>query len=129
MVQLFMQIESNEAGGCPEWSMVELQGDLETKSKAISLSGKFIGDMHFTPKGVPVLVIGHHILYGKTTQLEKPMIAIVKNTTPQEEGIVAMDTDQTNAGNAAYLVKAVIKKKYLFKVRPKPIITNVPKKV
>merc|ERR1712141_943410 len=120
----------SDGTGCPEWSMVEPQGDLETKSKAISLSGKFIGDMHFTPKGVPVLVIGHHILYGKTTQLEKPMIAMVKSTNPREEGIVAMDTDQNgSSGAASYLVKAVIKKKYLFKVRPKPIITNVPKRV
>ena len=37
-----------ESENCPEWVMIELQGDLETKSQAASLSGKFIGDLYFT---------------------------------------------------------------------------------
>lgn len=28
--------------------IIELQGDLETKSQSASLNGKFIGDLHFT---------------------------------------------------------------------------------
>lgn len=33
-----------------EWVIVELQGDLETKTQNIGLGGKFIGDLHFTHK-------------------------------------------------------------------------------
>lgn len=32
----------------PEMTIVELQGDLETKSESGVLNGKFIGDLHFT---------------------------------------------------------------------------------
>ena len=39
-------------GKCSEWTIVELQGDLETKSQATSLSGKFIGDLFFSHKVV-----------------------------------------------------------------------------
>ena len=39
-----------EDGGKPkEWAMVELQGSLETRHP-VPLSGKFIGDLHFTHK-------------------------------------------------------------------------------
>ena len=58
--------------------MIELQGDLETKSQAASLSGKFIGDLHYTKKGVPILIVGHHVLYGKVVEMEKPMLAMTK---------------------------------------------------
>jgi hypothetical protein len=34
-------------GGCPEWAMLELQGELETRHP-VPLSGKLIGDLHFT---------------------------------------------------------------------------------
>lgn len=35
-------------GAIPEMVIIELQGDLETKSQSASLSGKFVGDLHFT---------------------------------------------------------------------------------
>lgn len=52
----------------------------------------------------------------------------------------AMDVDSSQDGNGRddtlsqqddtyYYVNAVIKKKMIFKARPKPIITNVPKKL
>ena len=44
-------------GNCPEWTMIELQGDLETKSETTSLSGKFIGDLFFTHKVTAVKCI------------------------------------------------------------------------
>ena len=35
---------------CPEWVMIELQGDLMTKSEAASLSEKDMGDLFYTKK-------------------------------------------------------------------------------
>uniref|UniRef100_A0A8C5QXK4 Chromosome transmission fidelity protein 8 homolog n=1 Tax=Leptobrachium leishanense TaxID=445787 RepID=A0A8C5QXK4_9ANUR len=71
-------------------------------------------------KGVPVLIIGHHMLYGKLSRLEKPFAVLVKSNTEPESGL---NTE------TEYHVTALIKRKVIFKTRPKPIITNVPKKV
>jgi len=46
---------SENEGNVPEMVIIELQGDLETKSQSASLSGKFVGDLHFT-KSVKVLL-------------------------------------------------------------------------
>ena len=35
-------------GECPEWAIIELQGDLEIRSEVSNLGGKFVGDLHFT---------------------------------------------------------------------------------
>ena len=45
-----LNFRPGDSENCPEWVMIELQGDLETKSQAASLSGKFIGDLHYTKK-------------------------------------------------------------------------------
>ena len=51
-------------GETPEWFVIEMQGDLESRNKE-HLEGKFIGDLHYNKEGVPIMIIGHHILYGK----------------------------------------------------------------
>ncbi|XP_074644844.1 chromosome transmission fidelity protein 8 homolog [Tubulanus polymorphus] len=125
-MQIVIQIPSDD--GSQEWTMVELQGDLENRhGGSPNLSGKFIGDLHFTKKGVPILIIGHHILYGKVTNLDKPFAVVRKerNIIPLQE---AIEADLTAEGNS-YIVKAIITKKLVFKTRPKPIIAHVPKKI
>ncbi|KAJ7312189.1 hypothetical protein JRQ81_006553 [Phrynocephalus forsythii] len=112
MVQLI--ISRAGAGDLAEWVLMELQGELEARS-GVGLSGKLLGDLHYTKEGVPALIVGHHILYGKVVRLEKPF-AVVAKAPPGP------------SGSGGYLVTALIKKKLLFKTRPKPIITNVAKK-
>ena len=83
--------------------------------------------------------MGHHILYGKVVEMERPMLAMTKEhvnkSSKDSENNVAMETDQISMETdpsdtvTEYHVQAVIQKKLVFKTRPKPIIANVPKRI
>ncbi|KAK8403824.1 hypothetical protein O3P69_000125 [Scylla paramamosain] len=69
-----------------------------------------IKNTHFLySQGVPVLLIGHHILHGAVQDLSKP-VAVMKKVGDRE------------GPEAHYSVTAVVHKKVLFKNRPKPIV-------
>uniref|UniRef100_A0A1B6DT75 Chromosome transmission fidelity protein 8 homolog n=1 Tax=Clastoptera arizonana TaxID=38151 RepID=A0A1B6DT75_9HEMI len=95
------------------WGIVELQGELESRVQTM-LQSQFVGDLHCTNQegGIPILIIGHHILYGKSVKLEKPFAVMQRLRTDEK---------------TEYTIKAIVKHKLVFKTRPKPIIANVPK--
>ena len=122
-----MQIKvSGGTGSTPSESfMIEMQGDLESRNNE-HLEGKFIGDLHYTKDGTPIMIIGHHILYGKVMELEKPLVTLEKmDTSPElkksDDGEM-MDVDDHLEPRTEYRVKSIISKKLIFKTRPKPII-------
>lgn len=63
-------------------------------------------------QGVPILMIGHHILHGAVQDLPKPLAVMWKVKTDEE------------ALESHYSVTAVIRKKVIFKNRPKPIVMS-----
>lgn len=99
----------------------------------MSLGGKFVGDLHYDKtKHTPVLIIGHHILHGKVVDCERPFVAIEKKRSlaTDEDRMDTDDEDIPRPGaTTEYVVKSIIRKKLVFKTRPKPIIANVPKKI
>lgn len=106
--------ESESGSGVPEWAIVELQGLVQMKKESPA-GPAVIGDLHYYQRNRhPVLVLGHHILNGKEVKLEQPMAVIEK-----------VDID----GKLQYKIKAIVKKKLLFKSRPKPIISHVSDKI
>ena len=100
---------------------------MESRIGDVEMSGKLIGDLSYTKDSghSPVLIIGHHILYGKVITLDNPLV-IMKKEFGQEE---AEEKDETGRNSTVYHVQSIIRKKLLFKTRPKPIIANVPKKI
>lgn len=86
--------------------MIELQGDLKSHAE-LDFEGQFIGDIHFTKSGNPILIIGHHLMFGKEMELDKPFALLEKKNLDR---------------NTEYVVKSIVKRKLIFKTRPKPIV-------
>lgn len=133
--------------GAPEWALLEIQGDLAVKGGGdiTTMNSRFVGDLCYNKFGQPILIIGHHIMQGKESKLEKPFAIFEKcrstdNVLSQTQTSFnqsatcnksmydksQMETtllmQNKSKQKATYKVKALIFKKILFKSRPKPII-------
>lgn len=172
MVQILVKTPDSTKN-FPEWAIVEIQGELESSSGK-SLAGEFVGHLFYTSKGMPIFIIGHHILYGKIVTLETPIAVLKRNRIYSEcsddvkehtklqsedktindddlntssalseekttndsdlnktldlcEGKTAEGSDLNKISTTEYIVSAVVKKKILFRSRPKPIVASMSK--
>ena len=65
--------------------------------------------------------------------MEKPLVSVERvergGEVKVKEGEELMDLDEEMETKVEYRVRSIIKKKIIFKNRPKPIIANLPKPV
>ncbi len=116
-----------------EWNLIELQGELSSLDG--TLDGKTIGKLsekdgvshiqiivfiitYLTPFFLqrPILIIANHYLEGQRVQLKKPLVIMRKCDEMEMEGTTAENKTQ-------YQVGGVVRVKYLFRNRPRPIST------
>jgi chromosome transmission fidelity protein 8 len=71
------------------------------------------------------MIIGHHLLTGRVVKLEKPYAVISKGGN-EDQSMLSEDLEVKTdiSATSEYTVVAMIKRKVVFKVRPKPIIAG-----
>ncbi|XP_054708786.1 chromosome transmission fidelity protein 8 homolog [Uloborus diversus] len=116
MVQILVKI-NGEPSNQKEWAILELQGHIETNS-GDSIEGQFIGHLIYS-KVRPILVIGCNILYGKVIESD-PYVAVLKKRRPTN--VESETSTDKKAVRTEYTVLALVKKKLVFKTRPKPVV-------
>lgn len=134
------------ASPIPEWTGIELQGTLTQRDGASNPAGRKIGDLTLCDaKGEhAMLIIGNHQLKGKRVELAKPLAITRKRvrdegrrdgSSSESEGPSSKKrrpgsdareseldelTGKLNV-DSEYEIVGVMRSKYIFKTRPKPI--------
>ncbi|VDK49533.1 unnamed protein product [Anisakis simplex] len=89
--------------GVKQWILIELQGGLESCSGEIR-GQLMVGNLCWD-NDTAVFVLGHQVVEGKAKTLDKPFVVLAKGEKTTENEVVA-----------------IIRKKILFSLRPKPIV-------
>ncbi|PNW82508.1 hypothetical protein CHLRE_06g281750v5 [Chlamydomonas reinhardtii] len=107
-----------------EWVLVELQGKIEqlTPEQSIEIGMLLSND----PDGKSLqLTIGYHQLEGKKLTLKKPMAILGKvEASPCGPMECGEEMAAAESRNTAYEVVGVIRHQYLFKTRPRALISK-----
>uniref|UniRef100_A0A0K0DDW4 Ctf8 n=1 Tax=Angiostrongylus cantonensis TaxID=6313 RepID=A0A0K0DDW4_ANGCA len=112
-VNLVIRCHVSFSDGLNEYMLIELQGTIENYGEP--LAGRVLGTLVWhKDKNEALLQIGHHLLEGKASELEKPLL-LMKPSPPNQ-----------HFEERTMIVEAVIKRRLLFKNRPKPF-TLAPK--
>ena len=99
----------------PRRTMIELQGDLIKKTEAFD--NQKLGDLEVRD-GTPFLTIGIHELEGEFVTLKKPFVVL----DPQQEDDETVITCRGVECRSKFTVAGVIRRKVLFKLRPRVLV-------
>ncbi|XP_021622472.1 putative uncharacterized protein DDB_G0287975 isoform X2 [Manihot esculenta] len=119
-----MQIQvkcSCSAESCPEWAIVELQGVVEVQpSLQDRLQNLVIGELcRPSSQENYTFTVGYHELTGSKVTLKKPLLVLKK--------VKLMDVDQGSENSSVEValdVIGIIRRKILFKTRPRALISS-----
>ena len=149
MVLIPVKTVDESANGDGEWSLIELQGKLESQQS--SMSGADIGTLTGLD-ATPTLTIGHHKLLGKRVKLVKPVAVLVRRTledivvnesatavsspSRKRQRVCASSTAAEHDTGAAtgnsegveYHVVGIARSKLLFNSRPVTIVSRPAEK-
>lgn len=101
-----------------EWQIIELQGTLNGGSSELS-----IGDFFFNEKGIPFLQVGNHLLEGKLVDLQKPLVVVKKlNNNFKDANSIELNLEEKK--DSTFQVSGIVKRKYLFKTRPRILVNK-----
>ncbi|KAG7673451.1 hypothetical protein Ndes2526B_g03100 [Nannochloris sp. 'desiccata'] len=97
------------------WAMIELQGKLERNGENKDTVGFDVGTLTTSSTGTLHLTIGYHQCEGKIQTLKKPL-AVLSKTDGADPA--------TGEPTQEYKVVGVVREKYLFKARPRALISK-----
>ena len=100
-----------------EWTMIELQGDLIKKTE--TFDNQKLGDLEVRDS-TPFLTIGIHELEGEFVTLKKPFVVL----DPQQEEDETVTTCRGVECRSKFTVAGVIRRKVLFKLRPRVLVAR-----
>eukprot|EP00850_Spirogloea_muscicola_P021366 SM000246S08209 [mRNA] locus=s246:168738:169529:+ [translate_table: standard] len=145
---MILPLRPAAAGAAPEWAAVELQGSLALQhpraAAAAAAPALSIGALRPAPgsPGKVLLTIGYHELEGAWVDLLKPLVVLRKQTAaaaaapaggalpdddarrPPAESSPDEHGRPTASGSTQYVVAGIIRRKLLFKDRPKALISK-----
>ena len=101
----------------PRRTMIELQGDLIKKTE--TFDNQKLGDLEVRD-GTPFLTIGIHELEGEFVTLKKPFVVL----DPQQEDDETVTTCRGVECRSKFTVAGVIRRKVLFKLRPRVLVAR-----
>lgn len=107
---------SSADGQHGNWIAIEFHGQLQRCSSYLERID--ISNVYFKKNNQVIINVGNFILEGKEVTLDKPLAILKKECTLTDSG----EKSCTN-----YEAHAIVKKKLIFRSRPKPVIVDVTK--
>ncbi|CAA99922.2 Ctf8 [Caenorhabditis elegans] len=98
--------------GTPEWMAIELHGAISPQDDG-SFDSKTLGTICWGDHNNVYMVIGNQTLEGKISKIDRPLLVIQKSDKNHQEN-----------GEKNATVNAVIRKKLVFKTRPRPLVLS-----
>ncbi|KAJ2786846.1 hypothetical protein GGI15_001208 [Coemansia interrupta] len=90
-----------------EFCLIETQGSLETDKPGGLRGQQRFAAIERQPDGKVIMKIGVHRVAGSVVPLKKPLAVMVKENRPDD-----------SSSDLTYKIQAIIKEKFIFKLRP-----------